>query len=149
MYITELARKNFSPFFTACRVKQVLSLGTIEKISINPVDIIVVQMQMYANIVLFKKTLSVVFISEVGYRRKRERWLQPLRYYPLFLLSFFLNSILTKRRCLAKFLKLLIFLKLKCRWQNIHLNSKYCQWYDIVHFVLMAISVIVLLVSNL
>lgn len=73
MYITELARKNFSPFFTACRVKQVLSLGTIEKISINPVDIIVVQMQMYANIVLFKKTLSVVFISEVGYRRKRER----------------------------------------------------------------------------
>lgn len=73
MYITELARKNFSPFFTACRVKQVLSLGTIEKISITPVDIIVVQMQMYANIVLFKKTLSVVFISEVGYRRKRER----------------------------------------------------------------------------
>lgn len=73
MYITELARKNFSLFFTACRVKQVLSLGTIEKISINPVDIIVVQMQMYANIVLFKKTLSVVFISEVGYRRKRER----------------------------------------------------------------------------
>lgn len=55
MYITELARKNFSPFFTACRVKQVLSLGTIEKISINPVDIIVVQMQMYANIVLSKK----------------------------------------------------------------------------------------------
>lgn len=91
------------------------------------------------------KNTASCLISEVGYGGN-EKWLQPLRYYPLFLLSFFLNSISTKRKCLAKFLKLRILQQLKCRWQNIQLNGKWR--YDIAHFVSMAISIIVLPVSN-
>ena len=70
-------------------------------------------MQMYANMVLVKKkTLSVVSYrkSDKGGNEGDDYNLLGiiLRYYPLFLLSFFLNSSLTKRRCLAKFLKLRI-----------------------------------------
>ena len=66
-------------------------------------------MQMYANMVLVKKTLSVVSYrkSDKGGNEGDDYNLLGiiLRYYPLFLLSFFLNNSLKKRRCLAEFLK--------------------------------------------